>query len=215
MKPSTVLREQPKSEALTLIADQLDRLAKLYQIPNWDGINSILLAEWIMDEYPAELMQTVMACLSSAKSEGKTWRLTPDTIREWMGVELDRIAAKREQYIHNKKHEEAQAAAPQEISAETQAMINEYTERLLGGLTKPAPITENDIRREGQRRPVQSQPILPLSEVDVQIRDVAYQYGITIEQVKDIRTEWMLECFDLYTGRPKPNYLSFTEWIIK
>ena len=212
---STVLGEQPRGEAIKAIADKLDILAKLYQVPNWDQLNAILLAEWIMDEYHSDMLKTVMDCLARPRGAGKTWRLTPDTIREWMAEEQDRLADKREKYIHNKKVEELTPAPEQEISEETQRLINEYQEKLLAGLSKPAPITEDDIKREGQKKPVKKIPVLPLSEVDMQIRDIANKYGITVEQVKDIRYEWMRECFDLYTGKPNANYSSFEEWLLK
>lgn len=213
--PSTVLREQPSGEAIKAIADKLDILAKLYQVPNWDQLNAILLAEWIMDEYHSDMLKTVMDCLNRPRTSGKTWRLTPDTIKEWMSAEQDKLADRREKYIHNKKVEELAQAPEEELSEETQKLINDYQEKLLAGLSKPVPITENDIHREGQKNPVKKVPVLPMSEVDMQIRDIANRYGITVEQVKDIRFEWMRECFDKYTGNPKPNYLSFEEWLLK
>lgn len=213
LTPSTVLREQPRGEAIKLIADKLDLLAKLYQVPNWDGLNGLLMAEWIMDEYPTDQIQTVIKCLDRPKSANKAWRITPDTIREWMAAEQDALAAKREKYIHNKKHEELAPAPPQEISEETQKLINDHCEALLAGLSKPIPITEDEIKREGQEKPIKKYPVLPLSEVDLEIRDIANQYGITVEQVKDIRFEWMRECFDIQTGRPNTMYVSFQEWL--
>lgn len=167
-----------------------------------------------MDEYHADQMQTVIACLTSPKS-GKTWRLTPDTIREWMSVEQDRLSDRREKYIHNRKVEELEQGEPQEISEQTQKLISEYSEKLLVGLSKPIPLTEEDIQREGQRKPISKKPVLPMSEVDLEIRDLANQYGITVEQMKDIRYEWMRECFDLYTGKPNARYVSFQEWLMQ
>ena len=108
-----------------------------------------------------------------------------------------------------------EAGEPQEISEETQRLINEHQEKLLAGLSKPIPLTDEDVRREGQEKPPKKVPILPLSEVDIQIRDVANRYNVTIESVKDLRYEWMRQCFDLNTGKPNANYLAFEEWLLK
>ncbi len=110
LKPSTVLREQPQAEVAIEIARLLKRLAKLYQVPNWDSDSEILLTEWIMDTYQTEQIETVIKCLTkppiAVKTEGKTWRLTPDVINSWMEREVEREIIEREKQIHNTKVEE-------------------------------------------------------------------------------------------------------------
>lgn len=200
---------------MNTIGDHLDRLAKLYQVPNWDALNTVLLSEWIMETYGTEMLKVILNALTSPKSQDRNWRLTPDNVAEWIAVEQEAMAAKREQYIHNRKVEKPEPVEPQEISAETQRIIDEYQEKLLAGLSKVAPITEEEIRREGQKQPVKKIPVLPMNEVDLQIRDIANRYNTTIEAVKDLRHEWMRQCHDLYTGKPNANYLSFEEWLLK
>lgn len=168
-----------------------------------------------METYGTEMLKVILNALTSPKSQDRNWRLTPDNVAEWIAVEQEAMAAKREQYIHNRKVEKPEPVEPQEISAETQRIIDEYQEKLLAGLSKVAPITEEEIRREGQKQPVKKIPVLPMNEVDLQIRDIANRYNTTIEAVKDLRHEWMRQCHDLYTGKPNANYLSFEEWLLK
>ena len=93
-----VLREQPdKIATIEQIANMLHQLAKLYQIPNWDGENAVLLAKWIIGKYSCEPLEVVLDCLvSPPTTEDKNWRLTPDTIQSWFTIRLDENAQKRE-----------------------------------------------------------------------------------------------------------------------
>jgi hypothetical protein len=93
-----VLREQPdKVATIEQIAKMLHQLAKLYQIPNWDGENAVLLAKWILGKYECEPLEVVIDCLVNPPiTKDKNWRLTPDTIQEWFAIKLDEQAQKRE-----------------------------------------------------------------------------------------------------------------------
>jgi len=98
-----ILNEQPdKAEAVQRISMLLDKIAKLWQIPNWTVENSVLLAGWTFETYRFEPLEVVLRCLNNppARNE-KTWRLTPEVIQEWMSVVLDEEAVKRERE-HNK-----------------------------------------------------------------------------------------------------------------
>lgn len=75
----------------------LQRLSKLYQLGNWTEENAVFLAEWIYDNYKYDALDDVIACLKNPPhTENKQWRLTPDTIKEWMKIVLDKRAEKRE-----------------------------------------------------------------------------------------------------------------------
>lgn len=103
------MREQSdKFEVLKSIASLLQRLAKLYQIPNWSEENAILLAQWIFDNFKYETFETIRECLYNPPITGqKNWRLTPDTITEWMVLKLDEVAIKREaEHERNKQIEQ-------------------------------------------------------------------------------------------------------------
>lgn len=101
---SVILREQPAEELIRYVAYLIDRLSKLYQMANWTAENTVIIAEWICENYPCEMLQTVDKVLRHPpKTEEKNWRLTPDTIRGWMETELETVAMQREHWNHSKK----------------------------------------------------------------------------------------------------------------
>lgn len=105
-KTDLVLAEQDKGQAITLISYLLQRLSKLYQLPNWTEDNAVFLAEWIYDNYKYDALDDIIICLRNPPhTEKKQWRLTPDTIREWMKIVLSERAEQRE--IENKKLKES------------------------------------------------------------------------------------------------------------
>lgn len=103
-KTNLVLAEQDKGQAIKLISYLLQRLSKLYQLPNWTEENAVFLAEWIFDNYKFDSLDDVITCLKNPPSTGsKQWRLTPDTIQEWMQIILERRAEKREAEVKKLK----------------------------------------------------------------------------------------------------------------
>lgn len=101
-----ILAEQDKGESITLIAYLLQRLSKLYQLSNWTDENAVFLAEWIYDNYKFDSLDDVIRCLRNPPhTENKQWRLTPDTIKEWMKIILEERADQRE--VENKALKEA------------------------------------------------------------------------------------------------------------
>lgn len=93
-----ILKEQPdKSKAIGLIAKHLEKIAMLWQIPNWTPNNSVLLAEWVYENYSYEPLEVILKALTSPPvAEDKTYRLTPDVVKGWLTAELEREAIKRE-----------------------------------------------------------------------------------------------------------------------
>lgn len=95
-----VLRAQPdKGEVVAHIAKLLQRMAMLWQIPNFTAQNAVILAEWTFDNYSCEPLELITECLTNPpieQMEEKTWRLTPDTITKWMWPFLEKQAMKLE-----------------------------------------------------------------------------------------------------------------------
>lgn len=105
-KTDLVLAEQDKGQTIRLVSYLLQRLSKLYQLPNWTEDNAVFLAEWIFDNYKYDSLDDVITCLRNPPpTENKQWRLTPDSIKEWMKIILEARAEKRE--AENKKLKEA------------------------------------------------------------------------------------------------------------
>jgi hypothetical protein len=100
-----ILREQPnKVTTLKDLTKRLDRLAVLYQIPNWTVRNGVLLSKWIMDKYQFETLEVIIECLESPPPTGeKNWRLTPDTIESWFALKLEEQVKKREKEYEKEK----------------------------------------------------------------------------------------------------------------
>ena len=100
-----VIREQPnKVETIAQISSMLNQLAKLYQVPNFDGENAVLLANWIINKYQYEPLSVVLDCLINPPATGeKNWRLTPDTIEQWLTIRLEEQAEKREKEYQKEK----------------------------------------------------------------------------------------------------------------
>lgn len=195
-----VLRELPaeaKVDAQTAICNMLKHLAKLYQIPNWDALNEVLLSDWILETYPTETMETITKALTKPRTVGKTWRLTPDVITEWMSFEIEQETAKREKELHNAKHTEESLA---------DGWTDERFEQILDAIDKapgfkrgPA-LNPQDVRDEGQKKPKE--------------RGVIYPYTTREEHVaRAMRLAWMVECYDPRTGDKLPNWIDFDEWI--
>lgn len=87
----------------------LMRLKRLYQIPDFTEVHSVDLAEWIIGNYKWEEGATIESCLNNppaTETEKTNWRLTPDTIRTWMAVAIDRVAEKREREVQQLKNKE-------------------------------------------------------------------------------------------------------------
>lgn len=65
-----------------------------------------MLAEWIYDNYKFEALDDVITCLKNPPSTGsKNWRLTPDTIQEWMTIILEKRAEQREAEVKKLKED--------------------------------------------------------------------------------------------------------------
>lgn len=216
MSLSLAVKDNPPVETSKQIADQLDRLAKLYQIPNWDSINSILLTEWILEAYPHHKLETILSAISRPEITTKVWRLTPDTIAEWIVAQIQKESLK-------KGLEESKEKQNQEVTIEwTDERLKQWQEAINNskGFTSIPKLTKTEIMIEGQRRPLvkkSPRPSLPLSSIDQYLTDLSKKYGVTLEQMKELRLQWMREVY--VPDRLEPTFLpgkeiSFEEWLL-
>lgn len=196
---STVLRELPtevKASTQSSICDLLNRVAKLYQIPNWDELNAVLLSDWILETYPTETFETIQRALTKPRTVGKTWRLTPDVITEWMAFEIEQETIKREKEIHNAKQAEEQTGEgwTDERFKEVVKAIDSAT-----GFTRGPALSPKEIREEGQEQPKQKGTIYPYTTREEHI-------------ARAMKLAWMTECHDARTGEKLPNWMTFEDW---
>lgn len=102
---ASLIRHQPDKKAtIEQIAKMLIQLAKLYQVPNFDGENAVLLSNWIVNNYQYEPLNVVIDCLINPPHTGENnWRLTPDTIQKWLAIRLEEHVIKREKEYQKEK----------------------------------------------------------------------------------------------------------------
>lgn len=103
LSKDVILKEQDHKEVIKRIALALRRLGTLFQVPGFSDENAVILAEWVYDNYKFESLEAVEECLRNPPDtfdeNGKkeiNWRLTPDRIKQWMSVQLEKEAIKRE-----------------------------------------------------------------------------------------------------------------------
>ena len=181
MKAGVIVREQPNKQALIAqICARLLRLVKLYQIPNFDEEAAVLLAEDTLERFQYEPIETILKCLDTPPSTGeKNWRLTPDTINTWMQLTLEKDAEDRERINQLYKTKDAEELhKPIDLPDHVNQLIEEYKAKLKQGIKPIAPLTESEIKQEGQHRPkkpVYHAPGLDyFKEVESRIRTAQY-----------------------------------------
>ena len=192
LRPNIIIREQPQVDVALEIAGLLNRLARLYQIPNWDETNTILLTEWVIEAYPAEEMETIRKALTRPFSSGKTWRLTPDTLTEWIGAEIEKQAIERERQAHNFKASEIQKELPEEILKVWKENIDKIPD------VKKYSMSDEDVKKEGSEKVNDRTYIRPTDEQVI---------------MNQLHIQWIRENYDSLTGKPKANWTSEEEWL--
>lgn len=191
MKADCILKAQDTKEVLTYITHRVGRLASLYSIPEWSIEKSLNLAEWIFDNYAFETTEVVDRVLKNPPVTDKVWRLTPDVIREWMEIELDREAQKREIELHNLKKEIPDNDVDLLL---TEALKDSPAPRPI------LPLTAEEIKLEGQEKPYHK----PYSTNHVD----------EVRILSEKKMQYGRECTDLLTGKRLPGSPSFDEWLI-
>ena len=201
LKPGTILKEQTNREKLEgHIALLILKIARMYQIPNFDEEACILLAEDTIERYKYEPVEVLVKCLERPPSTGeKNWRLTPDTISEWMSITLEREADNLEREHKKVKSQKVEFDLPIEFNPETQALIQGFINSL--STQKIAPLPDGYVQEYGQIKP----------------KKVSHSSGYVQPSQEDViermlRIEWMRENFDPKTGKQVEGFLSWDEW---
>ncbi len=197
LEPSLPLKSQDQETLTIEICKLLDRLAIIYQIPNYDmKVNSLLLAEWILDNYKHEDYDLVRESLRNpVRLNDHTWRLTPDSISGWVDYTRNKRAELAFKEESRKRQESEQQS--HKFSAETEKMIQDFKNKLLDGVQIVPKLTEKEIKETGQTRPKA-----------VKYKGTDKEYFI----LKELQRKYYIECYDKYTGKPNENWMSFEEW---
>jgi hypothetical protein len=206
IEKSVILKEQTdRKEVLKNLVYLLNRIAKLYQIPNFDNENAVLLASWIFETYKYDPFETIEKALTNPKPiEGENqWRLNPDTVSKFINAELEKKAEQLELEHTKTKSKTIEFTLPahtEEFSSETNKMIQDFINDL-SAHQKTAPMTEEMINEMGKER---------LKPRSISAGHLTTNKEYLIE--KELRRQWSLEVHDKYTGKPLENWLSFEEW---
>lgn len=193
MNRSLILREQDKYAVIKDIALKLLNVARLYSIKDFADDNAVLLAQWIYDNYLCETLEMVNRVLSNPPtSKERVWRLTPDTINEWMTIELEREAVVREREVHNQKQIEVENEWTPDRLAQWRKVIDESK-----GFKPSLPMTQAEILEEGQEKKMR--------------KYFAPNEEFVIGQ--QLHIAWIKANFDPITGEKLPNWISEDEWI--
>jgi hypothetical protein len=178
------------------------RIAKLYQVPNFDEESALILAVDTIERFQYDPVDVLVKCLTSPPSTGeKNWRLTPDTISEWMSITLEREADRVEKELTKNKSKAIEFEVPTDISKETEKKIQDYINSL-SDFKKVPSLSEDHIREYGQHKP----------------KKVSHSAGFVQPSQEEVvmlelRRRWMLANFDPITGKEIDGFLSFDEWI--
>jgi len=206
IEKSIILKEQTdKKEVLKVLVYLLTRIAKLYQIPNFDNENAVLLASWIYETYKYDPFEVIEKALTNPKPlDDNAFRLTPDTVAQWISIELEKYSTKLETNHQNTKSKTIEFLLPENtgaLSEETNKLIQDFINNLSNHQKIPS-LTEDIIKEQSKER--------------IKHQSVSAGHLVTTKEeiiIKEMRRKWMLECYDLHTGKPLDNWLSFDEWI--
>ena len=159
LRPDLPIKANDQKAVFQEIYMLLMRLAKIYQVPNWDNTNAELLTEWLTEEFKHYGTDLILETLRNPpKLNEQAWRLTPDTLREWIDLT-------RNKRVENQIKEESQKRQEINYTNEYTPRVHELVEKFKAQLAEgnkavPA-MTEKEIKEEGQHRPKQKSYVPP------------------------------------------------------
>ena len=183
------------------ICSLLNRLIKIYQIPNCDNETVMFLAEWIMDQYKHHDFALIQESLRNPpRNDFNTWRLTPDTISIWIEQTQNKRANKA--IVEESRMRQDAETPKHQYSPETEKMIQEYINSL-SGFKEVQALTDDDVKKYGQEKPVKKSASAGYVAPD-------REYVV----MKELRRRYHLEYFDKVTGKALPGAVSFEEYLL-
>lgn len=191
------IKQIPESEAILQLSQMLDKLAKLYQVPNWDSTNAILLAESVRDEYKHYSWELIVQALTNPPKLEKVWRITPDTIAEWINYTREKMVEREQRLVSERRQMEK--IVSHELSEETLELIKNFKPDGIKEVPKVTRNEKRDILREDAYR---QQGYKAMSDAE------ALEYNLNIE----LKSRYSRECRDPHTGALLPGKPDFETW---
>lgn len=165
------------------------RLAKLYQVQNFDASNAVLLAEWIKEEFKHKPLKLIIDTLNHPPvtfEEGqvsRNWRLTPDTVYLWIDKRAKEAEESRQ--LERTRSEQPKLLPKAELSPASQEMINGYIQELGSGMFQSKkPIIQSERAKQ-------------------------------IDLLLKLLGTYRKESFDPITGKLKEGALDEREWLLE
>ena len=194
-KPNTAISKQDKVSVLREISTLIQHAAKLYQIPNFDEVNALILSEWVYDEYQHRNIELVQDALRKPPvirdTDGKViqvWRLTPDVLKQW----IDQRSLEREEEKQRKESAKRQEEDKwPEISAKTEMKIAYHLESLRklvdeekkSGIRTLPKLNGYEIKTEGDTRPKVKKSVIGRQGYTVPLEDENGNFLGNVENV--------------------------------
>ena len=185
---------------------QLTRLIGTLNLKwNMTGEQTKILVEDLIDKYPNESLEDFILVFKRARMGefGELFRLDGPVVFSWMETYLDEKYAVIEKKLYSEKDNDYKVK-PEKTDDEEQAEINKAGlaawKAMVESITvkKPAPLTDKEIKEEGQIEP--------------KAKPYPYTPKVLIEQ-SERHHAWIVANHDPYTGKPKPGYMEEEVWL--
>lgn len=176
--------------AIQAISEALLKIATLYQVPNFNEANAMILAEWTAENYRHKTLGLILGALRNPAiiyedgNVARSWRLTPETVAIW----IEKKAVDQEHQRQLRAAGEARIGIDgnfgQRMSEKTGELIKSYLKQLGDGMFKrlTAPQTTPEIER--------------------------------IDLLLKLISQYRKESFDPITGKMKEDALDEREWLL-
>lgn len=176
--------------AIQAISEALLKLGTLYQVPNFNEANALILAEWTAENYKHKTLALILDALRNPAiiyedgNVARSWRLTPETVAIW----VEKKAVDQEHQRQLKAATEARTGIESnmgsEMSEKTSELIKSYLKQLGEGMFKRsnAPKTTPELER--------------------------------IDLLLKLINQYRKENFDPITGKIKEDALDENEWLL-
>lgn len=158
------------------------------------------IVEDLIDKYQYESLEDFILIFKRARQGefGELYRLDSAVIFGWMERYLDEKYEVTER-LHKTIKAKEKVVFP-EVGKEVQEEVKQFTEGLKATMKAEIPLTEQDIREEGQEKPKRK----PYSTIGL-------DEVVTMQKMK---IEYARECTDLITGIRLNGKPSFDEWLL-
>lgn len=133
--------------SIQAISDALLRIGTLYQIPNFNSANALILAEWIAENYKHKTLALILDALKNPTiiyEDGnvtRSWRLTPETVAIW--IEKRSTEQEHQRQLLATRAEQAKLLPSKPVSDDTNSMVEMYLKQLTEGMSKKIAIQKS------------------------------------------------------------------------